>query len=125
MMEDDQSQYNAPGNRRLGQPSDIESTYKDEDDALSQYFGQSQYGGLSSIDPRPPRRMAGRPPTGDSAANRNPPLSKNVSTNYAMFLQDDNKQSMEGSGNRNAMKPPSSAERSMSPPNKGDTLSLL
>ena len=75
----------------MQQPSDIESTYKDDDDALSQYIGQSEYGGMSNIgvEPRQPsRRMAGRPPTGDSSLPpaRNTSLSRGVSTNYAVFL---------------------------------------
>lgn len=74
--------------------------------------------------------MAGRPPTGDSSlppAGRNPSLSRGVSTNYAVFLQEGGDNKADTSKREISLigKPPTAAERSISPPNKGDTLSML
>lgn len=87
--------------------SEAASSYKgDDDDALSHYMGQSEYGGLSNlggiggglggpssliptIDTGKSRRMAGRTSAvGKSINNDEPPtLSKNPSNkNYGLFL---------------------------------------
>jgi hypothetical protein len=87
--------------------SEVASSYKgDDDDALSHYMGQSEYGGLSNlggigggggglnnlgsaiptIDTGKSRRMAGRPSTGAAKINAidDPPtLSKNMSNKNA------------------------------------------
>ena len=91
--------------------SEAASSYKgDDDDALSHYMGQSEYGGLSNlggmggglggpssliptIDTGKSRRMAGRPSAaGKSSNNDDPPtMNKNPSNkNYGLFLQEDN-----------------------------------
>ena len=74
--------------------SEIASSYKgDDDDALSHYMGQSEYGGMSNIgggglggglgvgasliptiDTGKSRRMAGRPSTGATKTNNNDEL---------------------------------------------------
>ena len=95
--------------------SEVASSYKgDDDDALSHYMGQSEYGGMSNIgggagglgglggasiiptiDTGKSRRMAGRPSTGATKTNNNdeiPTLSKNPSNkNYggSILGQDD------------------------------------
>ena len=117
--------------------SEIESSYKDDDDALSHYMGQSEYGGLSNmggmggglggpssliptIDTGKSRRMAGRPSvTGKSNEDAGgiPSLNKNPSNkNYGLFLQEESSSILKGGS-----KPstggggPFGAERSSSP----------
>jgi hypothetical protein len=106
--------------------SEAASSYKDDDDALSHYMGQSEYGGMSNlggiggggglggpssliptIDTGKSRRMAGggRPSvTGKSINNDDagpPTLSKNPSNkNYGLFLQEDASSNNRGAGSK-------------------------
>ena len=86
--------------------SEVASSYKDEDDALSHYMGQSEYGGLSNIGGLgpgiptlelgksniPSRRMAAKQKDGDAIKNstqQSNQLNRPASSNYGLFLQQD------------------------------------
>jgi hypothetical protein len=118
--------------------SEVASSYKDDDDALSHYMGQSEYGGLSNlggmggglggpssliptIDTGKSRRMAGRPSTTGKSLNNEdaggpPTLSKNPSNkNYGLFLQEENSSILKGGSKPSTGGGLFGAERSSSP----------
>jgi hypothetical protein len=118
--------------------SEVASSYKDDDDALSHYMGQSEYGGLSNlggmggglggpssliptIDTGKSRRMAGRPSTTGKSLNNEdaggpPTLSKNPSNkNYGLFLQEESSSILKAGSKPSTGGGLFGAERSSSP----------
>ena len=107
--------YDRKGNNPY---SEAASSYKDDEDALSHYMGQSEYGGASNlgggglglgiggsliptIDTGKSRRMAGRASNSKTEDQPTPSKKDPNSKNYGLFLQDDgsNAPGLRGMGN--------------------------